>query len=284
MEFLIVTGYSGAGKSLAVRALEDIGFYCVDNLPASLILPLAKHLQESESKIERVAIVCDVRGGDDFGVLLQVLQRMKNEETEYRILFLSAREDVLERRYKETRRRHPLSIKNDITTESALQLEQKILLPIYEMAHYIVDTSLLSTMQLRQRIVALFAKNTNDAMQLNFLSFGFKFGIPKDADLVFDVRCLKNPFYQAELKHKTGLDKEVSDFVLEPAEAQGLLGHLKTLLEYTVPLYEKEGKSDLTIAIGCTGGKHRSVTFCEELAKGFLEREPHILHRDIERR
>ncbi|MDL2215706.1 RNase adapter RapZ [Ruminococcaceae bacterium OttesenSCG-928-N02] len=283
MEYLIVTGYSGAGKSLAVRALEDIGYYCVDNLPPALILQFSQHLREVGAATKRVAIVCDVRGGQDFGVLLQVFQSLKSEGVSYKILFLEAREEVLERRYKETRRRHPLSITNGIPTENALELERKILMPVYEMADYIVDTSLLSTMQLRESIVSLFAKNRSDVMQLNFISFGFKFGLPKNADLVFDVRCLRNPFYQPALKNKTGLDAEVAAFVLESEEAQGLLQHLYAMLAYTLPLYQKEGKSELTIAIGCTGGKHRSVTFAEEFTKLFKAYEPLTLHRDIER-
>ncbi len=283
MEYLVVTGYSGAGKSLAVRALEDIGYYCVDNLPPALIAQFTEHVKKTAEKDRKTAIVCDARGGEDFGQLQQALHTLKTMGVEYKILFLEAQLDILERRFKETRRRHPLAIKNTLTTEDALLLEQQILNPLYEIADYRVDTSALSTAQLRQKIVDTFKKEKNAGMQISFFSFGFKYGLPKNADLVFDVRCLKNPFYQQHLRSKTGLEEDVANFIMESDDARLLMKKLLDLLDFTIPLYANEGKSELTVAVGCTGGKHRSVTYAAAFAKHFEDYEPLILHRDIDK-
>lgn len=184
----------------------------------------------------------------------------------YKILFLDARNDVLERRYKETRRRHPISIASQVSTDEAILQEREILAPLYEMADYKIDTSLFSTAQLKDRVVSLFVNRSSDAMALTVTSFGFKYGQPKEADIVFDVRCLPNPFYIPELKNKTGLDKEVVEYIMQFEEAHGLLQRMEDLVGYALPLYVKEGKSQLTIAVGCTGGKHRSIAFAEMLA------------------
>lgn len=283
MNLLIVSGVSGAGKSLATNALEDIGFFCMDNIPANLLPKLIEFSQQSESPIEKLAVVLDVRGAKTKEDILSALEELKRSGVSYHILFLDAANEVLERRYKETRRRHPISIETGVSIDSAIGTEREILSPLYESASYHIDTSLLSTSQLKERVISKFVNKSSDAMTINIISFGFKFGSPKEADVVFDVRCLPNPFYVPELKNKTGLDQEVADFVMQFPEAQGLLSRLEELLTYALPLYVKEGKSQLTIAIGCTGGKHRSITFAQKLAAhaASLGYRPVVEHRDV---
>lgn len=285
MNLLIVTGLSGAGKSLAVHALEDIGFFCIDNIPVGLFAKLMEFAQQSENPLERMAVVLDIRGGRSAADILGALEQLQQLQVSYKVLFLDARNDVLERRYQETRRRHPISLTANLSTDEAILREREILAPLYGVADYQIDTSLLSTAQLKDRVVSLFVDKTSDAMRLTILSFGFKYGQPKEADIVFDVRCLPNPFYIPELKHKTGLDKEVSDYVLQFEQARGLLSRLEELLRFSLPLYVKEGKSQLTVAVGCTGGKHRSITFAEKLAE-YAEKlgyHPVVEHRDVQR-
>ncbi|MEG1381791.1 MAG: RNase adapter RapZ, partial [Ruthenibacterium sp.] len=206
MNLLIVSGLSGAGKSLAMNALEDIGFFCIDNIPANLLAKLMEFSMKSENPLQKVAIVLDIRGSKSAEDILLALKQLKETEVEAKILFLDAQNDVLERRYKETRRRHPIKLSSQVSTDEAILKERIILAPLYENADYKIDTSLLSTAQLKDRVVSLFVPKTSDAMALTILSFGFKYGQPKEADIVFDVRCLPNPFYVPELKHKTGLD------------------------------------------------------------------------------
>ena len=283
MNLLIVTGLSGAGKSLAMHALEDIGFFCIDNIPANLLAKLMEFAQQSENTLERVAVVLDIRGGKSSEDILNALGQLKAGRVNYKILFLDARNDVLERRYKETRRRHPISIASQVSTDEAILQEREILAPLYEMADYKIDTSLFSTAQLKDRVVSLFVNRSSDAMALTVTSFGFKYGQPKEADIVFDVRCLPNPFYIPELKNKTGLDKEVVEYIMQFEEAHGLLQRMEDLVGYALPLYVKEGKSQLTIAVGCTGGKHRSIAFAEMLA-AFVKKlgyHPVVEHRDV---
>ena len=285
MGLLIVSGLSGAGKSLAVHALEDIGYFCIDNLPPALLCRFVEFSMQSGNEIEKLAVVMDVRGGEEYGGLEEAMSQLRKSGVPFQCLFLDAQNEVLERRYKETRRTHPLSIKNRVSIDEAIRRERQMLRPIAESADFVIDTSVLSTAQLRDRVVSLFTEDIRQGMAVTVISFGFKFGIPKDSDLVFDVRCLPNPFYIPALKHKTGLDKEVYDYVLGFEESPGLLARLRDLLEYSLPLYVKEGKSQLSIAVGCTGGKHRSVTFARELyaavsAAGY---RASILHRDIER-
>ncbi|MDD3429898.1 MAG: RNase adapter RapZ [Oscillospiraceae bacterium] len=285
MSLLIVTGLSGAGKSLAVNALEDIGYFCIDNIPPSLLSKFVDFSLQGENSLQQVAMVIDIRGGKSYESMRAAIDQLRDREIDYKILFLDARSEVLERRYKETRRRHPISLQSNCPIDEAICEERKILAPLYEKADYIIDTSILSTSQLKDRVVSLFVKGSQGSMALNILSFGFKYGLPKEADIVFDVRCLPNPFYIADLKEKTGLDHEVSDYVLQFEEARALLEKQKDLIGYSLPLYVKEGKSQLTIAVGCTGGKHRSVTFAEKIADftrtlGFI---PLIHHRDLNR-
>ncbi|MBM6914745.1 RNase adapter RapZ [Gemmiger formicilis] len=285
MELLIVTGLSGAGKSVAMHALEDIGYFCIDNIPAGLLSRLVDFAQQSEILLQKVAVGLDVRSARSSRELIQALGELDRQQAEFQVLFLDASDEVLQRRYKETRRRHPMSISEGLSTTEALARERQILRPLYEHANYILDTSLLSPAQNKQRICALFLNSRQHSMALTVLSFGFKYGTPKEADIIWDVRCLPNPYYVPELKEKTGLDQEVVDYVMASEASQQLLTKLQELLALTLPLYVKEGKSQLTIAIGCTGGKHRSITFARLLAD-YCEKlgyAPVVQHRDANR-
>lgn len=285
MEFLIVTGLSGAGKSRAVDALEDIGFYCVDNIPPKLIPTFYDLCAKAGNTFSRVAVVTDIRGGDMFSSLFETLDDLKNEDKHYRILFLDANDYVLINRFKETRRKHPLAENNLGSLEQAVKLEREILRPVREKADYIIDTSFLSPAQLKERISNLFLGDSSQALMVHCVSFGFKYGIPTEADLVFDVRCLPNPFYIVELKHLTGLDEPVYSYVMKWEQTKGVVQRLISLIDYMLPLYCDEGKSQLVIAIGCTGGKHRSVALAQLLYDHLLENghRTSVNHRDIQK-
>lgn len=285
MEFLIVTGLSGAGKSRAVDALEDIGFYCVDNIPPKLIPTFYDLCAKAGNTFSRVAVVTDIRGGDMFSSLFETLDDLKNEDKHYRILFLDANDYVLINRFKETRRKHPLAENNLGSLEQAVKLEREILRPVREKADYIIDTSFLSPAQLKERISNLFLGDSLQALMVHCVSFGFKYGIPTEADLVFDVRCLPNPFYIEELKHLTGLDEPVYSYVMKWEQTKGVVQRLISLIDYMLPLYCDEGKSQLVIAIGCTGGKHRSVALAQLLYDHLLENghRTSVNHRDIQK-
>lgn len=282
MQFVIITGMSGSGKSSAVNVLEDIGYYCVDNMPPELIPKFANICSQSDGKIDKVAFVVDIRGGDLFLKLQDTVKQLQGEGVSLKILFLDSSDDVIVRRYKETRRKHPLDEVSYGNIGKAIETEREILRPIKAQADFYIDTSRSSTAQFKERLYSIFLGN-NEFMHIDVQSFGFKFGAMSEGDLVFDVRCLPNPFYVPELKNKTGLDKDVYDYVLSFDEAKVLLGKLTDLIDYLIPLYEKEGKSQLVIAFGCTGGKHRSVTFAEAVAE-HLRKQGHrirITHRDI---
>ena len=285
MEFLIVTGLSGAGKSRAVDALEDIGFYCVDNIPPKLIPTFYDLCAKAGNTFSRVAVVTDIRGGDMFSSLFETLDDLKNEDKHYRILFFDANDYVLINRFKETRRKHPLAENNLGSLEQAVKLEREILRPVREKADYIIDTSFLSPAQLKERISNLFLGDSSQALMVHCVSFGFKYGIPTEADLVFDVRCLPNPFYIEELKHLTGLDEPVYSYVMKWEQTKGVVQRLISLIDYMLPLYCDEGKSQLVIAIGCTGGKHRSVALAQLLYDHLLENghRTSVNHRDIQK-
>ncbi|MBC8546659.1 RNase adapter RapZ [Clostridiaceae bacterium NSJ-31] len=282
MEFLIVTGMSGAGKSGAANVLEDMGYYCIDNIPPALIAKFSEICMQSKGKISKVAMVVDSRGGDLFGDLLESLDRLKERDNCYKILFLDCDDDVLITRYKETRRKHPLCEGAAVTLQEAIRRERELLQPAHQRANYIIDTTLLTAAQLRDKIYQIFLDG-GSRMLINCMSFGFKYGLPSDADLVFDVRCLPNPFYIPELKEKTGRDRPVEDYVLSFEQSTTLLDKLKDLLGYLAPLYVEEGKSQLMVAIGCTGGKHRSVVFTEHLGAFLTEQGYRVVcnHRDI---
>ena len=285
MKLLIVTGLSGAGKSMAVNALEDIGFFCIDNLPAGLVSRLIDFAQQGENQLNRVAVVLDVRGLRTVQDVDAALAALDEKKVEYEILFLDAADAVIRRRYKETRRQHPFSLSAGLTIQDAIAREREVLQPLRERARYVIDTSLLSAAQNRERICSLFLNRGQSAMALTIMSFGFKSGLPQEADIVFDVRCLPNPFYVPELKNLTGLDQPVVDYVMQAPESQEFLRRLQSLLEYALPLYVKEGKSQLVIAVGCTGGKHRSITFARLLGEYCqkLGYAPSVQHRDARR-
>ena len=285
MKLLIVTGLSGAGKSMAVNALEDIGFFCIDNLPAGLVSRLIDFAQQGENQLNRVAVVLDVRGLRTVQDVDAALAALDEKKVEYEILFLDAADAVIRRRYKETRRQHPFSLSAGLTIQDAIAREREVLQPLRERARYVIDTSLLSAAQNRERICSLFLNRGQSAMALTIMSFGFKYGLPQEADIVFDVRCLPNPFYVPELKNLTGLDQPVVDYVMQAPESREFLRRLQSLLEYALPLYVKEGKSQLVIAVGCTGGKHRSITFARLLGEYCqkLGYAPSVQHRDARR-
>ncbi|ARP50486.1 MULTISPECIES: RNase adapter RapZ [Caproicibacterium] len=282
MDFIIVTGLSGAGKSRAVHAMEDIGFYCMDNIPPKLIPAVYDLCMQAKDSLSRVAVVTDIRGGGMFSSLFETLEGLRVEHKTYKILFLDAGDTVLINRFKETRRKHPLS-EDTTSLEQAVKLEREILRPVRERADYIIDTSLLSPAQLKERISSLFLGDATSALQIHCMSFGFKFGTPTEADLIFDVRCLPNPYYVEELRHKTGLDAPVRDYVLKWEQTKGFVSRFLDLIDYMIPLYCNEGKSQLVIAIGCTGGHHRSVTIAQLLYEHLLEKglRASVNHRDI---
>lgn len=286
MELVIVTGLSGAGKSAAVDALEDIGFFCVDNMPPELIPTFVNLILKSKERRNRVAVVADIRLGDSFSSLFDVLGDLENMNVKYKILFIDADNEVIMRRYQETRRKHPLADEFDTPSIlEAINRERDFLLPARQKADYIIDTTQVKSSQFKERIATLFLDNVSSALKIYCISFGFKYGAPKEADLVFDVRCLPNPFYIPELKQHTGLDEPVRNFVMKFEQARGLEVKLLDLLDYLLPLYRTEGKSQLTIAVGCTGGKHRSVVFAELINKHLLENGAYssVFHRDIKR-
>ncbi|MDD6488425.1 MAG: RNase adapter RapZ [Clostridia bacterium] len=286
MEFIIITGLSGAGKSIAMRNMEDIGYYCVDNIPPMLVSTFYELCEKSSDKhMKKIAVVTDIRAGDVFDNLFESLDKLQAANKKYKILFLDARDDVILRRFKETRRKHPLSDNYLGSTEEAVHLEREILMPVKARADYVIDTSLLSPTQLKERITSLFLGNASMGMTVTCMSFGFKYGLPSEADLVFDVRCLPNPFYIPELKHHTGLDSCVYDYVMKFEQSKGYAERMLSLVDYSLPLYLSEGKSQLVIAVGCTGGKHRSVTFTRVLYDHILETGHRVIvhHRDIEK-
>ncbi|MBQ9461321.1 MAG: RNase adapter RapZ [Clostridia bacterium] len=284
MEFIIITGLSGAGKSVAMKSMEDIGYYCVDNIPPMLLTTFYDLCEKSsDERMKKIAVVTDVRAGDAFDDLFEALDSFKADKKNYKILFLDARDDILLRRFKETRRKHPLMEVCKGSTENAVVLERSLLMQVKARADYVIDTSLLSGSQLRERISALFLGNASLGMTVTCLSFGFKYGIPAEADLVFDVRCLPNPFYIPELKYHTGLEACVYDYVMSFEQSKGFAERMISLVDYTLPLYLSEGKSQLVIAVGCTGGQHRSVTLTRVLYEHILESRQRAIvhHRDV---
>ena len=285
MNLLVVTGLSGAGKSMAVNALEDIGFFCIDNIPAGLMPRLIDFALQGENQLSRVAVVLDVRGLRTARDVDKALAALDEKQVDCEILFLDASDEVIQRRYKETRRQHPLTISEGLPIREAIARERQMLTPLRERAKYVIDTSMLTTAQNRERVCSLFLNKGQTGMSLMVVSFGFKYGIPQEADLVFDVRCLPNPFYVPELKNLTGLDQPVVDYVMQSPESQEFLRRIESFLEYALPLYVKEGKSQLMIAVGCTGGKHRSITFARKIGE-FCQKlgyAPSVQHRDAKR-
>ena len=277
MEFVIISGMSGAGKTSALHVLEDIGYYCVDNIPSSLLQTLYNLCRSSSDEgMKRVAVVVDVRGNENYKQMAAEIEEFKNENAGAKLLFLDAKSDVLILRYKETRRKHPLADKiSEGSVSEAVEREVTLLSSVKKLADFMVDTTKMSNKQLRERVMSMFMEDTSQGITLTFMSFGFKYGIPLEADTIFDVRCLPNPFYIPELKPLTGMNKEVFDYVTESEDTLGFVNHSLGLLDYAVPLYLKEGKSELVVGIGCTGGKHRSVTVARIFETHFRELHSH---------
>ncbi len=284
MRCVIVTGMSGAGKSTALKMLEDMGYFCVDNLPVPLIPKMADLLRVPGTEINKAALGVDIRSGQNFRELERVLEELDTSGMRYEILYLESSEDVLIKRYKETRRFHPLSGK-DGRVDQGIREERKRLTFLKQRADYLIDTSHMLTRELRAELTKIFVENKEyKNLYISILSFGFKYGIPADADLVFDVRFLPNPYYIEELRPKSGNDKEVRDYVMENDKAKEFLTKLTDMVEFLIPNYIQEGKTQLVIGIGCTGGKHRSVTLANELYTALKHNENYgirIEHRDI---
>lgn len=285
MEFVIVTGLSGAGKSRAMDAMEDIGFYCVDNLPPALISDFYDMYTMAEEMPSKIAVVCDTRSGEFFKSFFDALNTLKERKIKYKILFLDAADDVLVNRYQETRRKHPLSENFNGSLESAVEFERKVLAPLKQIADYIVDTSALRPQFMKERITELFMEDGENSLYVHCMSFGFKNGMPNEADLMFDVRCFPNPYYVDELKHLTGMDAPVYDYVMGQPEAIEFREKLTEMIDFLLPMYIKEGKSQLVIAFGCTGGHHRSVSFARYIYEHLKNKgvKTTISHRDIQR-
>lgn len=283
IQLVVITGMSGAGKSVAMQSLEDLGYFCIDNLPPVFLSKLAELLEQSGGKLRKAALVTDLRGREFFSTLFESLDTLeKHHNIHYQILFLDAADQVLVRRYKETRRRHPLSPEG--SPMDGIRLERNLLEEIKGRAHQIIDTSQLKPAQLKEKIVSRFARTDQNRLAITFQSFGFKYGIPIDADLVFDVRFLPNPHYVESLKPGTGLDADVYDYVMKWEETRKFLEKMTDMLSFLLPHYQREGKTSLVVGIGCTGGKHRSVSIAEYLNRRFQDHEQtRATHRDIEK-
>ncbi len=288
MGLIIVTGLSGAGKSIAINALEDLGYYCVDNLPPQFLVSFADLYGMSESNREKkIATVVDIRGKNMFGDFFHAMEELGRKNYPYRILFLDADTKTLINRYKYTRRRHPLMEDDNLSMEQAIEEERNFLKPTRDRADFIVDTSPLKPMQLREQIVSLVSdRPEEDSLVLRVVSFGFKEGIPSDADMVYDVRCLPNPYYIDELKPLTGLTGEVQEYVMGFAESKEFFRQVTEMITYLLPFYRKEGKNELVVAFGCTGGRHRSVCFAELFSAHMRDQGCRVLvtHRELGKR
>jgi RNase adapter protein RapZ len=284
-DFVVITGFSGAGKSQAMACFEDAGYFCVDNLPPEMIASLSGLFEHEGSKVERAAVVCDVRGGAYFEGIVKVLDELGARHIKHRVLFLEASEQVLIDRYKETRRRHPLATSGQLS--SAIATERELLAPLKVRADLVIDTSELSAARLR-KVVAdkMLPRSARGRLAVTFLTYGFKHGPPRDADLLFDVRFLPNPHYEDHLRPMTGLDQPVIDFVETSDGIGSFYANLLPLLDYLLPAYVREGKAHLTVGIGCTGGRHRSVVIGEHLARIYAQRGDYhvdVVHRDVDK-
>lgn len=284
MEILIVTGLSGSGKSRAATFLEDAGYYTVDNLPAEMMLRFADFCAASGGRYDRLAFVYDVRAGEPFSRLTDAVDKLKERNVRCRLLFLEADTQTIIHRYKETRRSHPLCV-GGASIESAIEQEREMLSPVRQSADVVLDTSAFSTAKLRSTLLSLFAAAGEGQLHVNVMSFGFKNGLPPEADVVLDVRFLPNPYYVPALKMLTGLDGAVRDYVMEHRQTAAFFDSLTPLVDYLLPQYRQEGRTELVIAVGCTGGRHRSVAVAHRLAeyienRGFSVTES---HRDMSR-
>ena len=284
MELIVITGLSGAGKSRAAAALEDMGVYCVDNMPVQLLPQLADVFSNMQSRYPRVALVTDIRAWSDASELLYVLEELRSQGLTIRVLYLYADMATLVKRYKETRRRHPLE-SNTVSLEAAIRREMQILEPVRGLAQDVVNTSATTLGNLKEKLEAIFVSSEDKKkISVNVISFGFKYGAPMEADLMFDVRFLPNPYYIEELRHQTGLDDPVYEYVFREGKAVEFLRKLTDMLLFLLPEYEKEGKYSLTVAIGCTGGQHRSVSIARALHEFLVQKgvNARIEHRNID--
>ena len=283
MRFVVVTGMSGGGKSTVLKMLEDAGFYCVDNLPLSLVEKFVELITMPNSEVSKVALGLDVRSDQSFEDATRILEQLKSRGYAFEILFLETDEKTLIKRYKETRRVHPLAPEGRV--EDGVQKERKVLENVRRSADYVIDTSHLLTRELKEELDRIFVENEEyNNLMVTVMSFGFKYGIPADADLVFDVRFLPNPYYIDQLKHKTGNDREVQDYVMSFPEAGNFMEKLVDMIRFLIPNYVKEGKHSLVVAVGCTGGRHRSVTLANELYKRMKDQGTYgikLYHRDV---
>lgn len=271
MKLFVVTGMSGAGKSKAVDFLEDLGYYCLDNLPVKLLSSVVGWMESNKDFSQKVAVTLDIRSRDISDSFFSSLEEVKLRGIPVRVLFLECEDSVLIKRYKESRRLHPLmNLENQADISSALKEERRVLSSVREASDYIIDTSNLATSELREKIIGLTESDTEDGgLMLHFMSFGYKYGIPAEADLVFDVRCLPNPFYKEGLRLLTGMDREVREYVFSTEPAEELYHRIFEMLRFSLPLYEKEGKAQLVVAFGCTGGQHRSTVFAYRMQQEF---------------
>ncbi len=270
MEFLIVTGLSGAGKTQAAHYLEDLGYYCVDNMPSALLRPFAEFCIASHGRFNKVALVTDVRARESFDTLFKALEELRELECTFRILFIEAPVAAIVRRYKETRRRHPL-VEPGMTIQDAVQKEIELLRPVRERADYIIDTGDTTLGQLHNEICRLLAEGEGGDMPINVIAFGYKYGLPMEADLVLDVRFLPNPFYIDELKPLSGLDAPVYDYVMGHPDTAAYMKKLTDFLDFQLPRFREEGKPSLAVAVGCTGGRHRSITIARALTNYLVQ-------------
>ncbi len=283
MEVLFISGVSGAGKSTTMNVLEDLDYYCVDNLPLQLI-PTFLQLIENAG-YQKVAIATDARGINSPEKFVNSDEMLDAKQVEHKVIFMECNDAELIKRYKLSRRRHPFMDKTDKNISHAIERERKVLTPIRERADYVIDTSFLKPAQLKNRLLDILSEDNSEGMRIYSMSFGFKHGTPSEADLMFDVRCLPNPYYVRELREKTGLEEDVQAYVMNSENSEKMFAQIAALTKFLIPLYEAEGKSQLVIAFGCSGGRHRSVTFAEKLA-GYLQNEgfaPIISHRDIDK-
>ncbi len=284
MQYTVVTGMSGSGKTQVIRFLEDMGYFCIDNMPPILIPKFSEMLTSVNGKFNNVAFVIDTRVGDMINELLEQVEDLKKKGYDCRLLYIDADDATLIKRYKETRRLHPIDNTNGLL--ASIQQERKMLEKLYNAADYVIDTSRINSQGLLQKLKEIYvSKDQKQVLEINVMAFGFKYGMPLDADLVFDVRCFPNPFYIEELKHKTGNDKEVQDYVMSFPTSVTFMEKLEDMMAFMIPLYIEEGKISLSIAIGCTGGKHRSVTMTNKLAD-FLKSKGYsvnVSYRDLGR-
>lgn len=285
MDLIIITGTSGSGKSTVLKSLEDFGYYCIDNFPPSLYHTIPVLLEKTDDENDKLAITVDIRSVNMFQHLEIMLDFLKEEGISHSIMFIDADNLTLLKRFKETRRNHPLMSKSIQTLEEAISKEREMLHIMRQASDFYIDTTYLRTSELKEEILEVLDNSEFGKMQVHFVSFGFKYGILRDADVIFDLRCLRNPYYDPNLRFLTGENKEVRDYVFESKEARGMFDVIKDYLDYTIPLYKAEGKSQLIVGFGCTGGKHRSVSFAYEFFEKFEVAGVHKIkrHRDIEK-